>query len=86
MSSEAEIGYIQNYFHKIGVAAIAVTQGDLSVGETIHIVGHTSNVTVTLDAMQIEHAAIQKAEKGQVVGIKVAEKVRNHDKVFKVTP
>ncbi|MDI6774474.1 MAG: hypothetical protein QME60_03640 [Verrucomicrobiota bacterium] len=84
--SEMEIGQVQHYFDKIEVAAIQLTQGDLSVGETIHIVGHTTNVTATVEAMQIEHAAIRKGEKGQVVGLKVPAKVRNHDKVFKVAP
>ncbi len=83
---EIEIGRVQHYFDKIGVAAIELTLGDLALGETIRIAGHTSNVTTQVSSMQIERAPIQKAERGQVVGIKVPTKVRQHDKVFKVTP
>ena len=82
--SEQEIGVVQHFFDKIGVAAIDLTSGGLSVGDTIHIIGHTTDVTITVDSMQIEHAKVEKAGKGEAVGIRVPDKVRVHDKVFKV--
>ena len=84
--SEVEIGFVKHYFDKIGVAAITITEGTLSVGETIRIVGHTSNVTMTIDSMQIEHLVLPQVKKGDVAGMKVPQKVRPNDKVYKVTP
>lgn len=82
--NEKEIGIIQHYFDKIGVAAIEITEDELLLGDTIHIKGHTTDFTTTVASMQIEHASVEKAKKGDAVGIKVTEKVRVHDKVFKV--
>jgi putative protease len=82
--SEVEIGVIQHYFDKIGVGAIEITEGELLVGDTIHIKGHTTDFTTTIDSMQIEHNTVEKAKKGDAIGIKLAERVRQHDKVFKV--
>ena len=83
---EIEIGVVKHYFDKIGVAALQINTGTLSVGETIHIKGHTSDVTMTVDSMQIEHDKVTTAKPGDAVGLKVPSKVRDHDKVFKVTP
>ncbi|MBM4143421.1 MAG: hypothetical protein FJ225_07520 [Lentisphaerae bacterium] len=81
--AETEIGVVSHFFDKIGVAAIELT-GDLAVGDTIHIKGHTTDFTTTIGSIQIEHESVRKAGRGEGVGIKVAEKVRQHDKVFKV--
>ena len=84
--AEEEIGVIQHYFDKIGVAVISVTQGELVAGDTIHIKGHTTDVTTQIASMQIEHNKIEKAKAGDSAGTKVPAKVRPQDKVFKVTP
>jgi translation elongation factor EF-1alpha len=84
--SEAEIGVVTHYFDKIGVGAIKVTVGELAVGDTLHIKGHTTDLTMTVDSMQVEHAKVPKAGVGDVVGMKVPGKVHEHDKVYKVTP
>jgi translation initiation factor IF-2 len=82
---EEEIGKISDYFRKIGVAAIEITQGTLSVGDTIHIQGHTTDLTQVVESMQIEHQNVQTAKAGDSIGIKVKDHVRDHDKVYKVT-
>lgn len=82
---EVEIGVIENYFDKIGVGALTITNGELKKGDRIHIKGHTTDVTVTVDSLQIEHSAVETAKKGDSVGIKLGERARRHDKVFKVT-
>jgi len=82
--AEEEIGVVKHYFGHLGVAAIEVTNGQLSINDTIHICGHTTDLTTVVSSMQIEHDSIEKAKKGDAVGIQVAEKVREHDKVFKV--
>lgn len=82
--NEIEIGVVRHYFDKISVVVIELTAGELAIGETIHIKGHTTDVTVTVESMQIEQDKITKGVKGQSVGIKIAGKAREHDKVFKV--
>lgn len=83
--SEKELGVITHYFDHINVAAIEITAGELSIGDTIHVKGHTSDFTTTVESMQIEHDTVEKAVKGDSIGIKVTEKAREHDKVFLVT-
>jgi translation elongation factor EF-1alpha len=82
---EEEVGKVQSYFRKIDVAAINITSGALSVGDTIHIKGHTTDFTQTVESMQIEHEQVQTAKPGDSIGIKVKEPVRGHDTVYKVT-
>jgi translation elongation factor EF-Tu-like GTPase len=83
--SEEEIGVVDHYFDKIGVAGIRITQGTLVVGDTVHIKGHSTDFTTTVDSMQIDREAVQSAEAGAVIGAKFDQKVRQHDKVYKVT-
>ena len=85
MAEEVKIGQISHYFGKIQVAAIELTEGDLAVGDQIHIKGHTSDFTQTVDSMQIDKESVEEVTVGQNVGIKVAEHAREHDVVYKVT-
>lgn len=84
--AEQLIGTVTHYFSKAGVAAITITDGQLAVGDTIHVVGHSSDFTQQVDSMQVEHAAVQSAKPGDQVGLKVAGHAREHDKVYRVTP
>ena len=82
--AEREIGFIANYFKKISVAAIEITDGSVSVGDTLHFVGNTTDCQLIVESMQIEHESVPEAKKGDGIGLKVPEKVRRGDKVFKV--
>ena len=82
--AEEEIGKVTHYFTKPQVAAIEITKGSLSVGDRIHIKGHTTDFTQPVASMQIEHASIQTATVGQSIGIRVADHAREHDMVYKV--
>jgi putative protease len=82
---EEEIGRVSGYFGKIGVAGIEITQGTLSVGDTIRIKGHTTDLTQVVESMQIEHLNVPTAKAGDSIGIRVKDHVRDHDKVYKVT-
>jgi len=84
MADEVEIGHITHYFGKIQVAAIELSEGELSVGDTIHIKGHTSDFTQRIDSMQIDNESVDHAQKGQSIGIRVSEHARKHDKVYRV--
>jgi putative protease len=81
---EKKVGEVIKYFGKIGVAAIRLSEGSLKVGDTIHIVGHTSESTQPIDSMQIENKDVQEAGPGADIGIKVKDRVREHDVVYKV--
>ena len=81
---EKEIGYVSNYFGKLSVAAIEITDGTISVGDTLHFKGHTTDFNSNVDSIQIEHESVTEAKKGDSIGIKLSEKVRRMDKVYKV--
>ena len=81
---EKEIGRITHYYSNIGVAVLELTKGSLKVGDTIHIKGHTTDLTEPVNSMQVEHESIEEAKKGQAVGLKVTDHVREHDTVYKV--
>jgi translation initiation factor IF-2 len=79
---EVKIGIVSKFFAQPSVAAIDLTDGPLKVGDMIRIKGHSTDVQVTVDSMQIEHAAVQSADQGASIGIKVKERVRPHDLVY----
>ncbi len=81
--SEQEIGVVTHYFGHINVMAVTLT-GELAVGDTIHVKGHTSDFTTPVKSMQVEHESVEKAGPGNQIGIKVPEHAREHDKVYKV--
>lgn len=80
---EKEIGKITHYYGHLSVGIIELSDG-LKLGETIHIKGHSSDFTQGVDSMQIEHASVSEAKSGDSIGIKIAQKVHPHDKVYKV--
>ncbi len=83
--AELEIGKVTHYFSKIGVAAIEITNGSLSVGDTIHVKGHTTDFTQAVDSIQLDNQSIPTAVPGHAIGIKVKDHARQHDLVYKVT-
>ena len=83
-STEKPIGRITHYYSHLSVGIIELTEGELKVGDTIRIKGKHTDFTQTVDSIQIEHQGVTQAPKGQSVGIKVKEKVREHDLVFRL--
>ena len=81
---EEVIGNVMDFFARPVVAGIDLT-GPLTVGDRIHIKGHTTDLELTVESMQIEHTDAQEAKVGDLVGVKINEHVREHDQVFKVT-
>jgi putative protease len=82
--AEQLIGRVTHYFGKAHVAAIQITDGELRLGDTIHVTGHSSDFTQQVNSMQIEHAAVQVAHRGDAIGIQTAEHAREHDSVFRI--
>ncbi len=82
---EELVGTVSHYYGKPGVAAVKLTDGRLMVGDTIHIVGHTSDVTVEVASLQIEHESVDEAGPGDHVGVGIGGKARSGDRVFRVS-
>jgi translation elongation factor EF-Tu-like GTPase len=80
---EQEVGTVVDFFAKVNVAGIQMT-GRLAVGDTIHIKGHTTDFQQTVESMQIEHQVVQEVNDGDSVGIRVKDRCRAHDVVYKV--
>jgi len=81
---EEKIGVVEHFFTNVSVAAIKITGGELKVGDTIHIVGATTDFTQKIDSMQIDKTSVESVKPGDDVGIKVKDRVREHDVVYKV--
>lgn len=77
-----EVGKVTHFFTKISVAIVELSD-TLSVGDKILIKGPSTNVEQTVDSMQIEHKNVEKATKGQSIGLKVSDRVRENDIVYK---
>ncbi|MBI4159323.1 translation elongation factor-like protein [Candidatus Woesearchaeota archaeon] len=77
-----EVGKVFAYYSNIGVAAIKLS-GALKVGDTIAIKGHTTDITQRVESIQIEHEKVKEAKKGDEIGIKVSDRVRLNDVVYK---
>lgn len=84
MPEETEVGTVIQFFAKPSVAAVEISSGSIAVGDTIRIRGATTNFEQKIDSMEIDRAPVPSATAGQAVGIKVKDRVRPHDKVFKL--
>ncbi len=81
---EVEIGKVSDFFARPVVAGIQLT-ASLKLGDRIHIKGHTTDIELTVDSMQINNVDVKQAKTGDAIGIKVTERVRRGDIVYKVT-
>lgn len=84
MGEEQKVGEVFTYFSKAGVAGIKITDGSIAIGDTIKIKGFTTDFEQKVESMQIDREPIEKADAGQSVGIKVKDRVRPKDVVYKV--
>jgi len=80
---EKLIGKITHYFGKIEVAIVELLRV-LKVGDHVHIKGHSTDFEQDVSSIQIEHENVKKAKKGDAIGIKVDQKVREGDEVYLV--
>lgn len=78
-----KVGEVSHYFTKIGVAVVELT-APLRVGDRIAVKGMTTNFEQTVESMQIEHESVEEAKAGDSIGLKVADRVREGDIVYKL--
>ena len=83
MMREKEIGFITHYFGNLAVGIIQLSDV-LKVGDNIHIKGAHDDFSQSVDSIQIEHNNVESAKKGDLVGIKITQKVHPNDKVYKI--
>lgn len=82
MEKRREVGVIKHYYPKIGVAIVELS-APLNIGDKILIMGSNTNFEQTVESMQIEHKDVQAAEAGKSIGLRLAQRVRENDVVFK---
>lgn len=80
---EVEIGVVSNFFAKPVVAGIDLS-APLRVGDRIHIKGHTTDLELVVESMQIQNVNVQEAKAGDAIGVKVPDRVRKGDRVYKI--
>ncbi len=83
-ANEEALGVVTHYYSHIGVAVIQINTGTLRSDSTIHVKGHSTDFTQTVDSMEYEHRQVNEASAGQCVGLKVQDHVREHDIVYLV--
>ena len=81
---EEEIGKVSDFFARPVVAGIELT-GTLKVGDKLHVKGHTTDIEFVADSMQVNNVNVQEGKAGDAVGIKVPDRVRRGDIIYKVT-
>lgn len=84
MAGEERVGIVTHYYGDLSVAAVKMESGSLRVGDTIRVLGHTSDFRQRVDSMQVEHQPVSEAAAGQEIGLKVTEHARDGDVVYKV--
>jgi putative protease len=82
---EQRIGEVVKFFSKPSVAAVKITNGEIRVGDILKFTGHTTDLTMPVDSMEVDNQKVPQAVAGDFIGIHVAERVRPGDEVFKVT-
>ena len=79
------IGEVTHFFPHVKAAVIKLKKNSLTVGDSIYVKGHTTDFEQKIKSIQMNHAPVEKASKGQEIGLKVKSKVRHGDKVYKVS-
>jgi U32 family peptidase len=82
---EIKIGEVVKFFSKPSVAAVKITEGELNIGDRIKYTGHTTDFIDEVKSLEVDNKSVTKAVAGDFIGIKVSDRVRPGDEVFKVT-
>ncbi len=83
--NETKIGTVTHYYNHLHVAGVAIIDGEIHQGDTIHVKGNTSDFEQKVESMEIDNEAVEVAKPGDQIGLVVIEYTREHDTVYKVT-
>jgi translation elongation factor EF-1alpha len=81
---EEQVAVIVKFFAKLSVAALEVTNGSIVKGDLLRYKGHTTDFTEEITSMEVDNQPVDEAKVGDMIGVKVKERVRENDKVYKV--
>ena len=84
-STPQRIGAVSHYFGHVDAGVIAIDAGELRVGDTVHVRGHTTDYYQRIDRIEVDHQPVAVARAGQSVGVHVTQRVREGDSVWKVS-
>jgi putative protease len=84
MAEEEQVGVVAKFFAKPSVAAVKVTHGTIKKGDTLKFIGHTTDFMEQVASMEINNQSVEEATAGDFIGLKVKERVRENDRVYKV--
>jgi peptide subunit release factor RF-3 len=84
--AEEKLGEVVKFFAKPSVAAVKIVAGELNIGDSIKITGHTTDLTERIESMEVNNQKVPKAVAGDFIGIKLSDRVRPGDEVFKIIP
>jgi hypothetical protein len=85
VAMEERIGSVIKFFEKTSIAAVKLDFGDLVIGDTIRVKGASTDFTQKIEIMEFDHKPVDRANRGQFTGIKVAQPAKPFDLVYKVT-
>ena len=78
------VGVVTHYYEHAGACVVALDSGELRLGDTIHVRGHTTDFYQRIDRLERDHVAIDVARTGEEVGVQVSQRVRDHDVVYRL--
>ena len=84
MAEEQEVGVVAKFFAKPSVAAAKVTHGSIKIGDALKFIGHTTNFTDEVTSMEVNNQPVEETGPGDFIGLKVKDRVRENDKVYKI--
>lgn len=82
--SEEQVAIVVKFFAKPSVAALEITNGTIKKGDILRYKGHTTDFTEEVMSIEIDNQTVDEAKAGALIGLKVKERVREHDKVYKI--
>jgi len=82
---EEQVGVVVKFFAKPSVAALEISQGTIQKGDMLKYKGHTTDFTETIASMEVDNQPVDQAKAGDLIGVKVSERVREGDKVYKIS-
>jgi hypothetical protein len=83
-SEPHRVGVVTHYYEHAGACVVSLDAGELRVGDTIHVRGHTTDFYQRVDRMERDHVAVDSARVGEEIGVQVGQRVRSHDAVFRL--